>query len=128
MVVQLHVLWPIHPRERQDEIEDGGERGREESPGRTRGRLQEHNAGGSKPADSHLGKGCRGIPETLRDAQFTECGALFGVLHQTSRRLLSTKLCWGESQSSFKARFEHRLQLRQNVSDAVSSNSPFAVF
>ena len=43
-------------------------------------------------------------------------------------RLLSTKLCLAaESESSFKARLEHRVQLRQNVSDAVGSNSPFAV-
>jgi len=42
--------------------------------------------------------------------------------------LLSTKLCLAaESESSFKARLEHRVQLRQNVSDAVGSNSPFAV-
>src|SRR4030095_2773237 len=38
--------------------------------------------------------------------------------------LLSTKLCLaGESESSFKSRLEHRVQLRQNVSDAVGSNS-----
>ena len=60
--------------------------------------------------------------------KFLAVCVMIGPANQKPVGLLSTKLCLAaESQSTFKASLEHRVQLRQYVSDAVGRDSPFAI-